>query len=132
MQQSALVSLFSQLIFQICFYQSLFLSTHMLRTGYQMSESELQEIQVYLEGIRSERLPSVSSAESTCATTSTSSNTTTSPSTKGKQPMSVIQIFCIFSINHKLFVIIDRLLFYKRISLKISLKIFKLIGVKTN
>ena len=52
--------------------------------GYQMTDSELQEIQVYLDGIRAERLPSVSSAESTCATTSTSSNTTTSPSTKGK------------------------------------------------
>ena len=53
--------------------------------GYQMTDSELQEIQVYLDDIKSERLSSADSfTGSASATTSTSSSTTTSPSTKGK------------------------------------------------
>ena len=56
----------------------------MFCTGYRMTELELQEIQVYLDDIKSERMSSpVSSTGNASATTSTSSNTATSPSTKG-------------------------------------------------
>ena len=49
-----------------------------------MTDSELQEIQVYLDGIKSERMSSPASTGSTSSTASTSSNTATSPSTKSK------------------------------------------------
>ena len=55
----------------------------MFCTGYRMTELELQEIQVYLDGIKSERMSSPGSTGNTSTTTSTFSNTTTSPSTKG-------------------------------------------------
>ena len=65
-----------------------------------MTDSELQEIQVYLDGLNSERLSSpVSSTGSTSTTTSTSSNTTTSPSSKGKKPLSVINYSVYFSLT---------------------------------
>ena len=64
-----------------------------------MTDAELQEIQVYLDDIKSERLPSVSSTGNASTTTSTSSNTTSSPSPKGKKPLSVINYSVYFPLN---------------------------------
>ena len=52
-----------------------------------MINAEIEEIQVFLERIKSERFPSTSSTGSTSTTSSTSTNTTSSTSAKGNNKL---------------------------------------------